>query len=261
MRFQLCALLLFVLASPQFLCSQSQVPVSDARAVALAAQTVTALTNGISVNDVTLTGTATWTLGSDSESGAVIFLASGTGESRMDLMLSGGSRTEIRDASTGTRLGKWIAQSGASGRFAFHNCQTDAVWFFPVLGSLATGPNVVLLYVGQESRRGRSVQHIQSYVYSSAQPGGAALQRLSAMDFYLDATTSLPMAVTFNRHPDDDAGSNIPVEVAFSNYETVSGVTVPMRVQEYVQGTAVLDVTIASAAFNTGISVSNFTVN
>src|ERR1017187_4948559 len=44
-------------------------PVSDPHALALAAQAIAALTHGIAVTDVTLTGTATWTAGSDMSAG------------------------------------------------------------------------------------------------------------------------------------------------------------------------------------------------
>lgn len=238
-------------------------PTSNAKAIAYAAQAIAAMTGGVAISDVTLTGSVTWTAGSDTETGTATFLALGTGESSMSLALSGGMRTEIRDASTGTPLGKWTVQSGASGMFAFQNCQTDAVWFFPVLGSLAAGPNVVFSYVGQETRNGETVQHIQSYVYQSIQSvgSGPSLQQLSTLDFYLDATTLLPSAVTFNTHPDKNAGANIPVEVDFSNYQALNGINVPMHIQKYVQGTLTIDVTLSSTAFNTGLTLSSFSVN
>ena len=181
----------------------------------------------------------------------------------MDLALSDGTRTEIRDASTGTLLGKWMTPSSASGAFAFHNCQTDAVWFFPALSSLRGGSNVVFSYVGLESRNGGNVQHIQSSVYQSIQSSNTSpsLQQLSTMDFYLDATTLLPSAIMFNAHPDNNASANLPVEVDFSNYQTTGGITVPMHIQKYIQGTLTIDVTLTTAAFNTGVALSNFAVN
>jgi hypothetical protein len=238
-------------------------PASDPQAVAYAAQSIAAMTGSTTISDVTLTGSATWTAGSDGETGSATFLALGNAESRMDLSLPSGTRTEIRDASTGTNQGKWIAQSGASGMFASHNCLTDAVWFFPALGSLAGGANLVFSYIGLENRNGTNVQHIQSYVYQSnqAQGGGPTLQQLSTIDFYLDATTLLPSAITFNVHPDNNAATNIPVEIDFSSYQVISGITVPMHIQKYMQGELLIDATASSATFNTGISISTFSIN
>ncbi len=258
-RFVVGVCLFLLLASVAF--AQSA-PQSNPQAVSFASQSIAALTGGKAINDVTLTGSVTWSAGVAPETGTATLLGSGTGESRMSLVLPDGTRTEIRDASTGVAQGQWIAQSGASGLFASHNCATDAVWFFPALGSLAAGPNVVLTYVGQETRNGAAVQHIQSYVYqaNSASVPAPTPQQLSTMDFYLDATTLLPSAVIFNVHPDKNMANNITVEVDFSNYQTVSGALVPFHVQKYLSGQLILDLSLSSAVFNSGLPLSDFTV-
>lgn len=235
-------------------------PASDPQALAFAAQSIAALTGGTSISDVTLTGTVTW---NGTDTGTATLRALGTGESRMDLALSSGTRTEFRDAQTGVLLGQWINPDNSSGQFASQNCWTDAVWFFPALGSLSVGQNVVLSYIGQETRNGSSVQHVESYVYDSNWPAGITPsdQQLSTMDFYLDATTLLPVAITLNAHPDSDANTNLLVEIDFSNYQAVSGVAVPMRIQRYQQGNLMVDITVSGASFNTGIPLSVFTIN
>jgi hypothetical protein len=219
------------------------------------------MTGSTTMSDLTLTGTVTW-YGGGTDTGTATLRALGTGESRMDLALTSGTRTEIRDAQTGAQLGQWFAPNNTSGDFASQNCWTDAVWFFPVLGSLAAGPNVVLSYIGLETRNGESVQHIQSYMY---QPNQSALtptpQQLSTMDFYLDATTFLPSAVTFNAHPDNNAAANLLLEVDFSNYQAVNGVVVPMHIQRYQQGNLMVDAVVTGVSFNTGLSLSIFAVN
>jgi hypothetical protein len=243
-----------------FSSAQNQPP-SDPQAVAYAAQSIAALTGGTAISDATLSGTVTWNGGADT--GTATLRALGSGESRMDLALTSGTLTEIRDAQTGTPLGQWFAPNNTSGYFASQNCLTDAVWFFPVLGSLAAGPNVVLSYLGQTTWNGESVQHIQSYVYQANWPSipGPTPQQLSTIDFYLDATTLLPSAVTFNAHPDNDATTNLLIEVDFSNYQTVSGVTVPMQIQKYQQGNQMVNLVLSGASFNTGLSLSIFTIN
>jgi len=235
-------------------------PSSDPQALAYAAQSIAALTGGTSISDVTLTGNVTW---NGTDSGTATLRALGTGESRMDLALSSGTRTEIRDAQTGVQLGQWTNPDNTTGYFASQNCYSDAVWFFPALGSLTVGQNGVLSYIGQESRNGSSVQHIQSYVYDPNWPAGVTPtdQQLSTMDFYLDATTLLPIAITYNAHPDNDATINLLVEADFANYQSLSGVVVPTHVQRYQQGNLVVDITLTGASFNTGIPLSVFTVN
>jgi|HubBroStandDraft_1064217.scaffolds.fasta_scaffold64653_2 hypothetical protein len=245
-----------------FVASAQTQPQSDPQAVSFASQSIAAMTGGNAIGDVTLTGNVTWSGGAVPETGTVTMLASGTGESRMNLTFPSETRAEIRDASTGVAQGEWIAQSGASGLFAFQNCATDAVWFFPVLGSLAAGPNVVLTYVGRETRNGESVQHIQSYVYQSNPYGlNPSPQQLSTMDFYLDATTLLPAVVTFSAHPDNNPATNLLTEVDFSNYQALAGVLVPVNIQRSLQGNVLVVINISSASFNSGLPLSDFTIN
>ena len=257
---RLAAVTLIVMALLACCASAQNQPPSDPQAVAYAAQSIAALVGSTPISDLTLTGNVTWN-GGVSGTGTATLRALGTSESRMDLALTSGTRTEIRDAQTGTLIGKWLNPNNSSGMFAYQNCQTDAMWFFPALGSLAAVRNVVLSYIGQETRNGEAVQHLQSYLYQPNQLPGPSSQQLSAMDFYLDATTFLPAAVTYNDHPDNDADTNLLVEVDFSNYQTVSGVLVPMHIQKYQQGNLTVDVVVTSASFNTGLSLSIFTVN
>ena len=251
-----------VLVSAAFFCcvasAQNQPPASDPQALSYASQSITAMVGSVSINDVTLTGSVTW---NGSDTGTATLRALGTGESRIDLALTSGTRTEIRDAQTGAQIGQWVTPNNTSGNFASQNCWTDAVWFFPALGSLAAGPNVVLSYVGPETWNGQNVQHIQSYVYQSQSGSTPGPQQLSTMDFYLDATTLLPAAVTFNVHPDNNENANLLIEVDFSNYQQISGVVVPMHIQKYQQGTLMVDALLAGASFNTGLPLSLFTVN
>jgi len=235
-------------------------PASDPQALSFAAQSIAALTGGTSISDVTLTGSVTW---NGNDNGNATLMALGTGESRMDLALGSGTRSEIRDAQTGTQLGKWINPDSSFGPYASHNSWTDAVWFFPALGSLATGPNIVLSYIGQETRNGAAVQHLQSYVYQANWPAGVtpSPQQLSTMDFYLDGSSLLPVAVKFNTHPDDDASTNLAFEVDYTNYQSFSGVVVPMHIQRFQQGSLMVDLVLSSASFNSGLSLSNFSTN
>jgi len=80
------------------------------------------------------------------------------------------------------------------------------------------------------------------------------------MEIYLDASTSLPAAVSFNTHPDRDASRDIPVEITFSDYRLVNGVQIPFHVQKYFNGSLILDMQFERADLNTGLSPSSFSV-
>jgi len=257
-----CApLLLLAICSICF--SQNQPP-SDPQAVTLAAQSMAALTGGTPATDATVSGSVMWVSGSQNVTGQGTFLAKGTAESSVALTSASVSRTDIRNNTGGLVQAEWIASDGTPTLYATHNCMTDPSWFFPALSSLANSdPTLVLTYAGLETRSGTSVQHIQSYHYSYNKNASAMAftQQLGTVDFYLDASSYLPVSVTYNVHPDDDASVNLPVEVDFSAYQTITGgFQVPMHIQQYVQSGLMLDFTVTSAVMNSGLPDSDFTI-
>jgi hypothetical protein len=234
-------------------------------AVTLAARSVAVLSGGVQISDITLTGTATRVAGSDSGSGTVTLKALGTSSSRMDLSLSNGTFSEIRTSPNGGPQGQWLAPNGAYNNMAMHNCFTDSAWFFPGLTVLSqtSNPYLSITYVGQETKNDVSVQHIHFASNSAAQAASVAdpLPTLSSTDVYLDSSSLLPVAFVFYTHPDNNSVVNIPVEVDFSNYQTVNGIQVPYHIQKFLNGSLYLDMTIQSAALNSGLTVSVFSAN
>jgi hypothetical protein len=259
-------LCLFVLAGVvDFGHCQNQLPVSESQALTLAQQSLAALTSGVPVIDVAMTGTATWIAGSDNEIGPAILQVKGTAESRIDLNLNGGSRTEIRNDSGAAPQGESVLPDGTVLSWPLHNCRINASWFFPALSALAStsDPSLIFTYVGPEIRESTSVQHIRVYRYVSGQRPllTALMQAVSTEDIYLDSASLLPHAFTFNTHPDDDAMTDILIEIDFSNYQNVNGIQVPMRVQKLISGGLALDLVITNAVVNSGISDAPFTIH
>jgi hypothetical protein len=239
-------------------------PESDPQALSLVTQSLAALTNGVPVNDVVLTGSANWIAGSDQETGLATLQAKGTGESRIDLNLSGGTRAEIRNDSPGSPQGETVAPDGSLQRWAEHNCWINASWFFPTLSILAatSDSSVVLSYVGVENRGATSVHHIRAYrnLSDKSTPFTELVQRLSSEDIYLDSASLLPVAFGFTAHPDDDEDANILVEIDFSSFQPMNGILVPTHVQKLINGGLALDVTVFGAAVNSGMTDLPFTI-
>jgi hypothetical protein len=74
-------------------------------------------------------------------------------------------------------------------------------------------------------------------------------QLLKPFDLVVAPATSLPQYAFFTVHPDNPGiHADIPVEIAYSNYQSVSGVMIPFHIQRYVNGSLVLDLVIATAA-------------
>ena len=105
------------------LASAQNAPQSDLQALALAAQAMAALTNGVAVSDVTLNGNATWIAGSDNETGSATLVAKGTSESRIELGLSAGAKkTEIRNDTASPHQGQSVMPDGTT-----HPCGTSII--------------------------------------------------------------------------------------------------------------------------------------
>lgn len=266
--------------------TSSPSPTSDPQAVALIQKSLTALTNGTLVTDVTLTGTAHRIAGSDDETGTGTLTATALGDSKVALSFPSGNRTEIRNHSaiplpgsfasvdglaapptqTALPVGAWSGPDGAMHGMAAHNFLTDPTWFFPAL-TLArlTNPPYVLSYVGVEPFNGTQAIHVTAAQRVAPTLNGQApfelpplTQHLSQIDFYFDSSTLLPLAIAFNEHPDTNALADIPVEVQFSSYQAVQGAQVPRHVQRFINNGLVLDLQIDSAVLNSGLSASTF---
>lgn len=241
--------------------SQAQVaPASDPQAISLAQQSIAALTGGNPISDMTLNANVISNIGPDYNTGTGTFRAKGISESRVDLNLSDGTHTDARSVTSGIPSGAWTRNGGSATSYAAHNCWTDAAWFLPALTSLTqtANANFVFKYIGTESHNGISTQHIQLFQLGSTD--GGVVQNLSTSDFYLDPNSSLPLAVVFNAHADDNMNVNLPTEVRFASYQPVNGVNVPFHFQKLINGGVVLDVTVTSVVFNSGVLDSVFSM-
>jgi hypothetical protein len=221
-----------------------------------------ALTGGTPITDVTIRANVTSLLGSDNETGTGTLRAKGISESRIDLSLSNGIRSEVRDAANGIPSGAWSTNGNASTAMALHNAWVDAAWFFPPLSSLSqtANPRFVFVYVGQEQHDGLLVQHIRSYQVPASGAISSPIPSLSTMDFYLDPNSYLPLAIGFKLHADKNIGVSVPVEIRFANYQGVNGIQVPFHFQRLLNGSLVLDVNVTRAALNTGLQNRTFTL-
>jgi len=240
----------------------SSAPFSDPRALSLAQKSISALTGGIPIRDVTLNATIISIWANKSQTGFGTFSAQGSRQSRVDRNLSGVTRSDVRSLNNGTPAGAWSTNSSPASAYASHNCWTESAWFFPGLTSLAqfANPAFVFRYIGIEQHGGVAVQHIQVF-QRDRQDKTRILQRLTTTDFYLDVNSLLPMALAFKQHSDTDVNTDLPIEIRFANYQQpAKGVSVPYHFQELSNGTVVEDVTVTSTALNTGLPANTFSL-
>jgi len=237
---------------------------SDARALDLASRSMLAMTGGVKIADVTLQAQVTSFTGAQPENATGRFVAKGTSESRIDIALSKGPRAVIRNDTGAFPQGAATDAKGNLVPSALHNCWVTPSWFFPALSYLAqtNDPTLILTYIGPETRNGLSVEHLRILRYLSNQSTRATgwIEKFSATDVYLSSASLLPVAFTFNAHPDGDAGTDTATDIEFADYQIVDGVQMPLHIQRIVERRLVLDVVVNSAVFGSGVSDALFPV-
>ncbi len=236
---------------------------SSTQAATLLTQSAAALTGGVALTDVTLSGTARRIAGSDDESGTAVLKATATGSSKLALSFASGNRNEVRANSNNSPTGSWSGPDGAAHPISYHNLMTDS-GLFPAfaLSNLLASQNTVAIYVGQETRNGSTVIHLSAYQQLPGITGDNAVlpQHLSQVEIFLDPTTLLPASITFNIHPDDNALLDIPVQVDFSDYRPVNGAQIPLHVQKFLNNSLLLDFQFQNVSTNSGLSASSFSL-
>jgi hypothetical protein len=239
-------------------------PPRDTQAVTLANQALSALTGGLAITDATVQGSANFIAGSDQESGTATLEGHAGYESRIVLALSGGNRTEVHNGSVAPPQVKSSGPDAVWHASPLHNCWVDPTWFFPALTiqSALNDSQIAFAYIGQETKLSTAVQHIQiSRVIPGPGPAAISLiKNLSQIDMYLDATSSLPIALDFNIHSPKDAVHNIPVEVQFSGWHASAVGQAPSRIQKFIQNSLSLDLNVSTISINSGIPQSDFLI-
>ena len=234
----------------------------DSQAVLLLQRSLAALTGTTTVSDVTMTGTANWIAGSDDETGTATLKATAIGQGRIDLSLSNGPRSEVRDFSVTPSTGSWSGSDSTWHPIANHNLWTDPTWFYPgfLIGRVLSDAGYQVSPADAETLDGVVVQHITvSQQYAGSQQLPSLLQKLSQVDIYLSSSNLLPVAIAFNVHADNDALTNLPVRIEFANYQALQTAQVPYHIQRFINSGLALDVIVTSIQFNTGLTSSNFT--
>jgi hypothetical protein len=211
-----------------------------------------AFSQGKSVSSVVLSASAEWIAGSDDETGTATLTASADGSLSMQLQLPKKSRLETQTSFSSGQSCAWTGADGVDHATPLHNCIGSMAWFLPSIALLGNQqPTAVTTAIAQvENSPFVDVLQQQQPQAGTSASLTTLLTHLSTSHLYLDPVTFLPSALSFNTHPDDNSGVDIPVHVVFTNYQQVNGVMIPYRIQRYVNGSLNLDLTVTQASVN-----------
>jgi len=226
-------------------------------AYALLSQLTAAFSRGQLVQQVQLSGTATWYAGSQEDSGSVNLTASTDGSSQMQLSLDHtGQRTETETGVGSSAVCQWAGPDGVAHQADARNCWKPALWFLPAMSlqssRLSTYLGLTDLGSGTVGNSPSIYRHLQGrLIFNSFSAAHTAdIARESTTDFGLDPVSLLPSVLAYSVHPDNGAATTIAIEIHYSDYRLVDRVQIPFHIQRYVNGALQLDIVVRSAQVN-----------
>jgi len=211
-------------------------------------QAKAAFTSNSAISNITLDGTFISTEGSLRQEGNAHLVAGSDGTYSVALTKSSGAAGEARTRTDSDVGCTWQDARGNDHPVDWSNCQTPA-WFLPELSLfLSSPPTAEWGLLAQNADV--ATPHLKfNYSSSGTTPSGKVPIR-TALDLELSSTTLLPSKATYFMHPDNHLNFNILVQIVYQNYREISGVNIPFRIQKFVNGTLVLDITLNSATVN-----------
>lgn len=270
--FLICPLVPASLSAQQSASASSTSGPQSSQAASLLQQSLAALTGGVQVTDVTLTGTSTVASATGGQSGSITLTATAIGQEQLTFEAPDGTHSDTRDFSNGRRAGTFSGPDASGNTPPQSLPGIHPAWFFPafIMATGSSSANFAQSDLGQETRNGAAVRHVAIWQQPSgaAAPFQASLQRFTQQDLYLDPVSSLPVAMTFRirafnpKNPDapfrpiPTAPVEAEEEVRYSDYRQVQGVPVAFHIQIFVQGALADDIQISSATINTGATIA-----
>jgi hypothetical protein len=255
----LVALTLVVPVPQQAQQSVSTSPVAvarDAQGVALLQKTVTAMA-ATQPADSTASGNVTIVEGSTTIEGTFQILTRGSSQSSVQLESASHSWTVVYSSGQGART-----EASATTVMPLELAASNQSLHFPLpyLSSVLNNADFSVQFVGQEALDTSLTNHLRVQNTFTSIPMYQFLSEFTIADIWLDASTGLPSKIAMTRRYGGGASARIPISFLYSNYKTISGVSYPYTIEEYLTATLWATTNIQSVSFNSGLTDSNFPV-
>jgi hypothetical protein len=134
---------------------------------------------------------------------------------------------------------------------ASHNLLSPTSWFCPgvALEDILASGQLTAEFIGNEQKNGATLSHFTILTpRTGTTTQDTLLVHLSQFEIFLDPQTLRPAYIDFNDHPDNDAGTDIHIEIHFDQYTNVNGIWIPFVVQKYINSSVALTLQVQSAA-------------
>lgn len=225
---------------------------------------------GAPITDVSLSGTITVTIGSNTQSGTFVLTATSAGKSRALFQLPNGTQTEVEDYVSSPHTGQLTTAAGETRQFHAESLLAPhPAWFFPsFLMNASLSDSYKPSLVGQETKNGSSVGHVTIYGPQSQASSNSviAVGRPDQIDVYVDPSSQLPEIIDFIVPVSGNDPKVTPFykaqlygtrEIRYSDYRLVQNRPVAFHIQVCSGDVVIDDLRVTSANINTGVSISS----
>jgi hypothetical protein len=226
----------------------------DAQAIAILRKSIAAMGTTVPT-DSSATGTVTIVEGSTAQSGPIQILTRGITQTIETLSLPDGQRSNIYSNGDAKEI---LGTQSQNPPLELIVTEQSVLFPIPFLTALVRNADESIRYIGRETLDGSPVQHIEVSNTFASKPRLKKLAPFSTTNIWFDASSGLPLKISYFRRAGGGAVPSVPVEVHLSNYTPVSGVLYPFQIQRSLNGTPWQTITIQNVSFGVGLADAQF---
>jgi len=181
----------------------------------------------------------------------------GADKARWEMDLLEGTQTRVIDGGGG-----WVGSFRGQAPLPLSLVSGGTAEFLPVLAlaNWLASANVKMGSVTQEEIDGVSLLRIpirRGYEGAAPDDFKKAFEQVTRCELYLDPINFVPVRLRYYEHP-GDWRRDVPVDLVYSNYQSVSGATMPMTVSRFLGGRKASEIQFKTISLNAAIADSEF---
>jgi hypothetical protein len=249
------SVVILVVAPSLLVVAQQAPPQRDPQAMAIATQAYKALGGALPV-DSRAVGNYDRVSGSSEDTGGIEILTRGSDQTSEKLTNSSGTSQTVYSRGYASQR-----DQGVVSRLPLEKSLASDSAAFPlvVIARAILDANSTVQFVATESVDGVSANHIRICPASPDQ-NFSDIVSFAAKDVWISTDSGLPVKIAYQRYDAQGSAPPMPIAVFFGNYQLVGGVRYPFQVQESVNGTPYIAISITGVAFGVGLTDEDFTL-
>lgn len=150
--------------------------------------------------------------------------------------------------------------SAKSSELSFEAALSSQSVLFPLpwMAAMFSSDDVTLESLGSQSQKEAVANHFRWRKTFASEPLLQEHAEFTTREVWLDASSSLPLRISWEYREAGGATPAIPMAVEYSDYRNVQGFLYPFHIRKLVNGVLWADIIIQSVTFNSGVSDAEF---